>query len=313
MRFKTIFYLLIVITTLTFCCCEKDIPISGYRTQNVILIVVDGARYSETWGNQQLIPYRSALLSEGVMCNNFHNNGTTSTVPGHTAMCTGTYQNINNGGAEYPAEPSFFQYWLKIFKRSLSKAWIISTKDKLAVLSDCLNPEWHNTYNPSLDCGNAGLGTGYREDSTTFKNVKSTLTNYHPNLILVNFKQPDVAAHAGDSAGYIQGIRDTDNYIYSIWNYLQNDTIYKNKTTLIVTNDHGRHTAGYADGYVSHGDNCEGCKHIEFFAIGPDFKKNFVCTTSYEQIDIASTIAELMGFTMPTANGKVMKDIFSNK
>jgi hypothetical protein len=44
--------------------------------------------------------------------------------------------------------------------------------------------------------------------------------------------------------------------------------------------------------------------------MGPDIRKNYVCTTPYEQIDITSTVAELMGLNMPTAKGKVMKDIF---
>ncbi len=314
MRIKT-FLLFICISTTLFFCCSKDIPISGYKTQNVILIVVDGPRYSETWDfiNRSFIPNRSAMLQEGVVCENFYNNGTTSTVPGHVAMCTGFYQNINNGGNEYPSEPSVLQYWLKTYNQNSSKAWIISSKDKLAVLADCTNPEWHNTFKPSIDCGNLGLGTGYREDSTTYKKVKTVLANYHPTLMLINFKQPDAAAHAGDSLGYIQGIMDTDNYIASIWQYIQNDEYYKNKTTLIVTNDHGRHTAGYLDGFISHGDTCQGCKHIEFFGIGPDFKKNFVCSTYYEQIDIATTIAHLLGFKMPTSNGKVMDNILLKK
>ncbi|HQK98709.1 MAG TPA: sulfatase, partial [Bacteroidia bacterium] len=85
---------------------------------------------------------------------------------------------------------------------------------------------------------------------------------------------------------------------------------YKDQTTLIVTNDHGRHTAGHLDGFVSHGDSCDGCRHVELFGIGPDFKKNYVTDWHYEQIDISNTVAELMGFYMPTSKGKVIKNIF---
>ncbi len=160
------------------------------------------------------------------------------------------------------------------------------------------------------DCGINGLGTGYREDSTAVRKVKNILANYHPRLMIVNFKQPDAAGHTNDSAAYLQGIVDTDNYIYQIWNQIQSDDFYKDRTTLIVTNDHGRHTAGHLDGFVSHGDECDGCKHIEFLGLGPDFKQNFVCSQSYEQIDIASTVAELMAFNVPYAHGKVMKGLF---
>lgn len=298
--------------SLPFCGCSKDPVINKYKTKNVVLIVVDGPRYSETWGfpGQVYIPKRSLLLQEGVMCSSFKNSGVTSTTPGHTAMCTGVYQNIHNGGGEYPANPSIFQYWLKTNDGRPTHAWVIASKDKLAVLSDCTDGAWQGTFRPSVDCGNAGLATGYREDSTTFKNVKTVLSSYHPRLMIVNFKEPDASAHAGDSTGYLQGIYDTDNYIFQIWEKLQSDGFYKDQTTLIVSNDHGRHTAGHIDGYQSHGDDCDGCRHIEFFAIGPDFKKGFTSTTAYEQIDIANTIAELMGFQMPSSDGKVMKDIF---
>lgn len=297
---------------MVYCGCTKDVPVTQYKTQNVIVIVVDGPRYSETWGepSRQFIPHRSAMLQQGVFCSKFYNNGTTSTNPGHTAICTGFYQNINNGGAEYPTYPSIFQYWLKAFGRPNSESWVIATKDKLEVLSDCTDPSWKGTFRPKTDCGVNGLGTGYREDSTTFKNAKTKLSSNHVRLALINFKQPDAAGHANDSSAYLQGIIDTDEYVYQIWQFLQNDNFYKDRTTLIVTNDHGRHTAGHLDGFISHGDNCDGCRHVEFFAMGPDFKQNHITDIAYEQIDIPATISQLMGFSMPTATGKVMKDIF---
>jgi len=308
-------FLLVLIVLLNLS-CSKDIAIydqdKSYKTRNVIVLIVDGPRYTETWGHstRQYIPHRSTLLQHGVLCSNFYINGVTSTNPGHTAICTGVYQKLENSGLEYPANPSVFQCWLKKYQRPSSEAWVISSKDKLEVLSNCTNIEWKDMHRPMSDCGNMGIFTGYREDSTTFNKVKYTLMNNHPRLMLINFKQPDAAAHANDSAGYLLGIIDTDNYVNQLWQQIQSDDFYKNKTTLIVTNDHGRHTAGLLDGFVSHGDTCEGCRHIEFFAIGPDFKQNHISTVNYEQIDIASTIAELMSFEMPFAKGKVMRDIF---
>ncbi|MGZ4054536.1 MAG: alkaline phosphatase family protein [Bacteroidia bacterium] len=315
MKIKLQIALLILIASVTLIDlgCKKDIQSTNYKTKNVIILVVDGARFCETWGNpaHQFIPHRSAMLKQGgVFCSRFYNNGLTSTCAGHEAMCTGVYEGLADDGSQYPTNPSIFQYWLKAFGRAASEAYVITTKDKLAILSDCLDPAWKGKYRPNTDCGINGLGTGYREDSTTFKNLKSIAQKNHIRLAIVNFKQPDAAGHAADSAAYLKGIIDTDNYIYQFWNFLQNDPFYKDRTTLIVTNDHGRHTAGHLDGFVSHGDNCDGCKHIEFFAMGPDFKQNYTCETPYEQIDIAKTVAELMGFNLPLSNGKVMKDLF---
>ena len=61
--------------------CSKDVPVTLYKTQNVIIVVVDGPRLTETWDNstRQFIPHRSAMLSEGVYCSQFYNYVTTST------------------------------------------------------------------------------------------------------------------------------------------------------------------------------------------------------------------------------------------
>ena len=320
---KSIYTFLILAFSMSAINCSKKsdtpavvpvpIPDPQYKTQNVVIVVVDGPRYTETWGDSlhRYIPKRYEMLQQGVLCNAFFNNGTTSTVPGHIAITTGYYQKIANDGTAYPDKPSMFQHWLQTSGKDSSKAWVIATKDKLEVLSDCTDPDWNGKYRPMRDCGVAGLETGYRTDKVTFNNASSILKANHPQLVLINFKQPDAAGHAKDSTGYIKGIVDTDNYIYLLWQQLQSDDFYKDKTTMIVTNDHGRHTAGHLDGYVSHGDECEGCRHIEMFAMGPDFKKNYISETRYEQIDIASTVAELMNLEMPNANGKILSDIFT--
>lgn len=289
-------------------------PKPEYKTQNVIVVVVDGARYAETWGDSlhRFIPKRYALLSKGVLCDAMYNNGTTATVPGHTAIVTGFYQFIANDGTATPEKPSFFQHWLQKSKEDSTKAWVIAAKDKLEVLSDCVQADWAGKFRPSRDCGIDGLGTGYRNDNVTFDHAKTILSTDHPRLVLINFKQPDAAGHAADSAAYLKGIINTDNYVDLLWTQLQSDNFYKDKTTLIVANDHGRHTAGYKDGFVAHGDSCDGCKHIEFFAIGPDFKTNYISTTAHDQIDIAATVAALMKIEMPFSNGKVISDIFKN-
>jgi phosphopentomutase len=92
---------------------------------------------------------------------------------------------------------------------------------------------------------------------------------------------------------------------------IQADPLYKDKTTLIITNDHGRHIDNVADGFVSHGDGCDGCRHIEFLAVGPDFKKGIGFDIPYEQTDISQTVAKLLNFKMDYGKGKLITDIFN--
>lgn len=307
--------LLLISFALTLCCptCKVDTVKKSYKTKHVIIVVVDGARFSETWGDtsrQRILFLNQILLPQGVMLTNFRNNGNTWTSAGHDAMCTGFYEPLDNGGNEFPTYPSIFQYWRRATEQPENKAWIITSKDKLYVLANTKDDDFQTKWMPRYDCGNNGPFTGYRDDSTTNAHVLDKLNSYHPDLVLVNFREPDYSGHQGNWQNYLNGISSTDNYISQIWNFLQNDSYYAGTTTLIVTNDHGRHLDNYLDGFVSHGDDCTGCRHIEFIASGPDFKRNFISDQYRELIDIPRTISELMDFPMETGNGKVMREIF---
>lgn len=308
LKLPTLFWLLLLLSS-----CNQKVHTNAYKTKHVVVIVIDGPRYSETWGevNHSNIPVRDSLLQEGVLISTFRNNGPTFTNPGHSAICTGNYENIANNGTQFPTNPSFLQIWLKSNQSFVDKCSIIASKDKLHVLANCNHPKYHNKYLPAIDCGVNGNGTGgYRSDSLTFEHIKVALANQQPHLLIINFKDPDFYGHAADSARYIQAIKNTDKYVGEIWKILQTSPNYKNKTTLFVTNDHGRHLNGVANGFISHGDGCEGCRHVELFALSPDFKKNITLAAAYEQIDISATIAELLHFRFNTGKGRVMQDLF---
>lgn len=286
----------------------------SYKTKHVIVLVIDGPRYTETWGDSthQYIPHMHAdMASEGVVLTNFYNDGFTYTSSGHAAITTGHKQALENRhGNQLPAYPSFLQYYLQKSGSPASKAWIITSKDKLQVLGNCEASDWKDKYLPSTLCGINGKGTGYAEDTLTCTRVLQILERDQPDVMLVNFKEPDISGHANNWNGYLKGIRDTDSLVWEVWKFIQTDPYYKNSTTLFVTNDHGRHLDGWKDGFVNHGDHCDGCRHINLYAFGPDFKRGKVLSTSYVQADIPTTLAELLGFTMSHSEGKVMNELF---
>ncbi len=271
---------------------------------------MDGARYTETWGlpNQALIPnLANNIAPKGVINTNFRNNGATFTSPGHLAICSGQYFNLNNGGGQLPPFPTMFQYFNE--KYPTKNSWIITSKDKLEVLGNTSDTNYNNLYLPNTNCGINGLGTGYRTDNITLDVALSVFNNQHPNLTLINFREPDFTAHTGDSLGYIQQIKNVDSLINIIFNFIENDPIYNGTTTIFITNDHGMHNNNNG-GFSYHGDSCEGCRHILFAAYGPDFKENEIINTPYEQIDIATTIGEILSFELPNTNGQVMYELF---
>ncbi|WP_319228298.1 sulfatase-like hydrolase/transferase [Draconibacterium orientale] len=276
-----------------------------YKTENVIVVVIDGPRQSETWQSvdRKYIPRMANLLApQGVIISEFYNHGATFTVPGHVAICTGHYESLSNKGEQLPTEPSFFQMWLKISKAPKEKAWIITSKEKLNVLADCRDVEWRNSFNPSFDTAN-------RDDEETYQKATEILTNYQPQLVLLHFRGPDANGHAGDWDKYISSIAIADSLTYELYRFIENNDFYKNRTTIMVTNDHGRHLDNIATGFMAHGDNCMGCTHLNFYAVGPDFKKDIISTTEREQVDILPTVGELMGFQIDD-NKNVMWELF---
>jgi hypothetical protein len=290
-------------------------PGAVLQTQNVIILVIDGPRYSETFGDPELkyIPHLSAdLAPQGVLIKKFRNNGPTYTNAGHSAITTGVYQRINNNGEELPKNPGMFQYFLKEKNLDSTHAWVIASKGKLSILGNTKNRNWKNQFQPSLYCGIDGKGEGYTPDVYNWRDAQRILKQYHPKLALINMLEVDVRGHQNEWPEYLQALKNTDQIAFDLWNFIQSDSIYRDKTTLFITNDHGRHLDGHKDGFISHGDNCEGCRQIYMIALGPDFKKNTVLTEMYEQIDISKTISYMLDFSMPTSDGVIMEELFEN-
>ncbi len=286
-----------------------------YNTEYVIVLIIDGPRYTETFGDTtyQYIPHLgNELKKEGVLLSNFRNNGPTYTISGHSAIITGRYQHLSNAGKQLPKYPSMFQYYLKEKGVPKSDAWVISSKGKLEVLGNTNYKKWWNVYKPSTYCGLHGNGADYTSDQETFDKVTDVLSGNHPpHLMLINLLAADSYAHSKQWDMYLKSIQKCDDYAFQLWNMIQSNEQMKDKTTLIITNDHGRHLDGHKDGYISHGDNCEGCRHISLLAIGPDFKKNVESKNCSEQLDISKTISELLHFSMPTGKGRVLTELFN--
>ncbi|MTI21035.1 alkaline phosphatase [Fulvivirga sp. RKSG066] len=282
----------ILFTLLAACSSDKNYvkPLaSQMATENVVLVVIDGPRLSETWGDSLRvnIPHQNKLSSQGVLFNNFMNDGVTFTLSGHSAITTGYYDLVINNGSELPDQVSIFQRYLEAHRLPPTEAWIITSKKKLAALSDCKDLDWRGSYRPSIN-------TVDREDEITMQVAIDTISTYKPSLTMIHFRGPDSRGHSNDWNGYIKAIQETDFYVKQIWDYIQGDAHYRDKTTLLVTADHGRHSSGIGSSFVGHGDSCDGCRQISLLAIGPDLEKGVVVQKPYGQIDIAPTIASML-------------------
>ncbi len=294
--------------------CQGDTVQESFVTENVIVLVMDGARYSESWGDptHSNIPCLDSLKSHGVFFPNFYNEGLTRTVSGHAALLTGVYEVLENNGGAVPTNPSVFQCWAEKYGGTSNESWVITSKDKLEVLGNCTRSSWRDKYLPETHCGieGAGLMSGYQNDSATVVQGLSILGAYHPKLTVINLREPDFSGHGGVWVEYLAGIQSSDQYVREIIDFVNNDPIYAGKTTIFITSDHGRHLDGVNGGVSSHGDDCLGCRKIGMLAIGPDFEPGKVVETTYGQIDIPVTIARMLHFEMRYAKGRSMVELF---
>jgi bisphosphoglycerate-independent phosphoglycerate mutase (AlkP superfamily) len=156
----------------------------------------------------------------------------------------------------------------------------------------------------------AGLSSGYQEDSATVAQGLGILETNHPKLVLFNLREPDFSGHEGNWNQYLAGLQRSDEYVKQIVNFIQNDPVYANKTTIFITSDHGRHLNGVADGFSGHGDNCDGCRRIGMLAIGPDFTPGTTIDKHYDLTDIPATISRLLHFKMRHAKGQSISELF---
>lgn len=294
---------------------QQDERPGRYQAKYHIIVVMDGPRWSETWGDTtyKLIPnLANTLRPQGTFFSNFKNDGVTLTNSGHTAMTTGVYQRISNVGKQLPKNPNIFQYYLKQYKVDKTKTWILTSKGKLEMLANTKKKDWWNKYQPATYCGTQGLGVGFPNDRDMYPTFKKTILENKPHLAIVNFLDADAWAHQGSWEKYVNGIKEIDGFIADLWNAIQADPEMGNKTAMYITNDHGRHLEGVKKGFESHGCKCDGCRHISLLALGPDFEKGKVVSTHYGLIDIPATIAHMMEIAMPTGKGKPITELISN-
>jgi hypothetical protein len=272
-------------------------------SQNVIIVVVDGARYSETFGaGDTYIPHLyNDLKPLGTLYTNFridYPSGNTETCSGHSTIVSGTWQNIDEEGNQRPTRPTVFEYLRKEDGNPDSDCYAVTGKDKLDILT-------YSSYSDyGLDYGGIWVGDDDRDDDVTYPKVISVMQDYHPKILVINFAEVDYKAHYFSWDEYLTALSDVDSYIYELWQHIENgDWGYTpQNTTIFITNDHGRHDDQHG-GYEDHGDGCDGCTHIMLLALGRNIPAGVTVDETKWQRDIAPTVGELLDFQTPLSTG----------
>lgn len=153
-------------------------------------------------------------------------------------------------------------------------------------------------------------------DSFLFHAAEEHLLRYKPRVMFFSFLETDHFGHAGRYGDVLQAAHRVDDYIRRIWETVQSHSQYRNKTTLIISTDHGRGPAPTE--WKNHGAAVPEAENIWMAFLGPDTpalgeRENCPRLT---QSQIAATLAAFLGEDyrkdVPQA-GEVVQDVISRR
>lgn len=108
---------------------------------------------------------------------------------------------------------------------------------------------------------------GARFDALTFQAAMQYLEVKQPSILYLALDETDDWCHDGRYDLYLEAARRCDRYLQTLWDYAQNSEKYRDKTSLILTTDHGRGNG--REGWKNHGNDLPGSERIWMAVIGP--------------------------------------------
>lgn len=136
---------------------------------------------------------------------------------------------------------------------------------------------------------------GAPPDFYTWTHAFDKIQTDHPSLVFIGFDDTDSRAHAGEYDHYLEAAHRFDTWMSALWQFIQQDPVYCNRTTLLITTDHGR---GEGRKWRDHNRLVRGADAIWLAAIGPDTPAlgELKGGKRVYQAQVAQTIAGLLGY-----------------
>lgn len=242
--------------------------------------------------------YGNRNLNNRVNCANPH----WLSYPGYSELFTGiidrrirsndtmTNPNYNvleylNNQEEYRGKVASFSTWEVIPFVIRAKQAGIHAKSKVDLLADNVIERQYSSDSINAD-----------EDVTTFYAAFDYLKKEEPKVLYISLDKTDEHAHGGDYDKYLQSAFASDRMIAELWDWIQANEKYKDKTTMLLTTDHGR--GKHLRRWKKHGRLVFGSGQMWFAVIGPDTPARGEINTKnqYYQKQFAKTAASFLGF-----------------
>lgn len=147
-----------------------------------------------------------------------------------------------------------------------------------------------------------GLWEESSNDALTMELALAYLAHNKPRFMWIGLSQSDDWAHADRYDRLLDCLHLTDSMLEDLWKALQGTEQYRNRTTLIVTTDHGRGLTG-AD-WSEHDESIPGSENVWVAVIGPDTPDRGIVApaATLHQGDVAATILQFFGLAIADFN-----------
>ncbi len=301
--------------------------------RNAVVLVLDGARieetfgddssygagYSDAWGGptEEVLPtMRSQLLPQGALARPGYILGSTVTAPAHSDMFTGVHRPMgpisNAGDIAYvhPNHPTIFELARDQLDLGEEEAVLLGNTYHVSSLYRSTQP----AYGVPLQGGYVfvadedGVDFSY-EDQDVMSAVNSLLAS-GSRLVVANLHQIDRDGHNHPQI-HAKTIQKMDGPITDLWSWIQSaESGIEDETLMVVLSDHGRHRFEDVEyPFKDHGCDCSGCREAPMLLLGPWVQRGVVADSPVVIEDLSQTIAWLMGFDMPYGKGMVRWDL----
>jgi hypothetical protein len=132
-------------------------------------------------------------------------------------------------------------------------------------------------------------------DSFLHVAVREHVRTHQPRVMFIGYGDTDSWQHMGRYDNLLETAHSFDGFMADLWQQIQSSPHYKDRTTLIISTDHGRGSGPVE--WKEHGTDQKGSNNIWIAVIGPDTpplgeRRSVPAVT---QAQIAATIAELVG------------------
>lgn len=163
--------------------------------------------------------------------------------------------------------------------------------------------EWYQYY------GDSGLKNP-RGDQVLTELAIWAIKRLQPKLLMINYNDPDYV-HWGFPSHYTNGIAVIDRGIQRLVETVETNPQYRHNTIFCIVPDCGRDANQFLSVPFQHHFNSPSAHKIFALFVGVGIKSNQIVDRKVSQIDIAPTLARMMGFSANYAEGKVLAEVFT--